>query len=195
MKFRLLSFSAVALLLTACVNSTPVRDSVRHFVPVAPEGYVPAIAGAARVGIRAVELPDYLRGPKIALRKDGAELVYSDFRLWGEPLEGAVARLLSERLSARFGVENVDRFPWAAGACPVQLTVQLDRFEGEMSGAVIASGRIIVEALGRDGYPRVLPFSHKGSWDSADWASLARALGEAVDAIAAEAAAAIPAAK
>ncbi|MBN1403234.1 MAG: membrane integrity-associated transporter subunit PqiC [Opitutales bacterium] len=193
MRKSIAAFGALAALaLSSCINSTPVADGARFFVPVAPEKSLERLANAPRTGIRAVELPDYLRGPKIALRRNGAEIVYSDFNLWGERLESAATRLITERLSARLGAENVDRYPWAGSACPVQVTVQFDRFEGDVDGSVHVSGRVVIEAQDVEGYPRTLAFKHDGTWDGTDWASLARSLGEAIDKVCEDIAKALP---
>lgn len=177
-----------ALPLAACVNTRPVKDAARFYLIAPSAGAVESIANSPSVGIRAVELPDYLSQRKIALRSKDAQIMYRTYELWGESLENSATRTLSERLAARIGRDHVDAFPWTAGVPhSVELRVQFDHFEGTEDGLVLMSGRYILSpAGGKTGDAQVVPFEYRGKWTRADYSTLAQALGDGLDRLAAE---------
>lgn len=188
MKLRHFLILLSALPLAACMNTTPVRDKVHYYVVSPSAGSVEAVVDAPSVGIRVLDLPEYLTSHKLALRKGGAEVVYLTYDLWGEPLGESATRTLSARMAARVGREKVDVFPWTAGVGhDAELRVQFDHFEGTMDGLVLVSGRyVITPASGREGKTVVSSFEYQGKWTKGDYASLARALGDQLDRLAAE---------
>ncbi|MFA5256783.1 MAG: PqiC family protein [Opitutales bacterium] len=173
------------LLLASCASPVPMRDGARHFLPYAdaPKTEV-ALDNSPSLGIREVRLPAYLDGTKIALRKNGAELIYNDFELWAEPLDDSVRRILEQGLSARAGTDKVFLYPFKPNeARDVDLQVIFDRFEGDVDGGVHAQGRVMFSGAAA---PAVMPFDYEASWDGKDCATLAKALGETVDRLAAD---------
>ena len=186
-RITLLTLCAV-LPLSACVNTRPVRDPARFYVIAPSVGAVESIAGTPSIGLRGMDLPDYLSQRKIALRRRDAEIVYRTYDLWGESLRDSATRTLAGRIGARIGRDHVDIFPWTQGVShEVELRVQFDHFEGTESGHVHVSGRYILTPVGatQDG-SRVVPFDYQGKWDKSDYATLARALGDGLDRLAAE---------
>jgi uncharacterized lipoprotein YmbA len=174
--------------LTACFSTKPVRDKVRFYLIAPSAGSVEMVQNAPSIGVREVEMPGYLSSSKIVVRKTDAELVYSTFELWSEPLRDSATHTLATRLAARIGREHVDVFPWTNGvARDTELRVQFDRFEGTADGRVLASGRYILSpAGGKPGTVIVVAFDYQGKWDRKDYTSLARVLGDELDRLAAE---------
>jgi uncharacterized lipoprotein YmbA len=170
------------------MNTTPVRDNVQFYVVSPTTGSVAAVTDAPSIGIRALEMPDYLSSHKIALRNGGAEIIYLTNDLWGESLAESATRTLSSRLAARVGREKVDVFPWTAGvAHAVELRVQLEHFEGTTDGLVLVSGRYILTPAGEGKSGQlVASFDYQGKWTKDDYASLARSMGDQLDRLAAE---------
>jgi len=183
---KALSIAAVlcALAFTSCIGTAPVRDNVRRYLPSPPPAQVEVVAGAPALGLREVRLPGYLDTSRMVLRTGPSRLSYNDFNLWAEPLDKAVEGTLSRQLRARIGADRVDTYPWTDGVPhDVELRIQFDSFEGDVSGAVRASGRYVVKGASRT---LVVPFEYAGSWDKSDFATLAEALGGILDKIAAD---------
>ena len=181
MKIRHIVTILPILVLASCVNTTPVRDSVRRFIPCPDSSRVSlAIADAPSVKLRIVELPSYLDSSKIAVRKNGVEIAYDARNLWSEPLATSVTRVLAERLRMRVGSGNVDVYPFGPGGeLGAEIRVEFDSFEGDSDGSVHAVGRFTI--VRKDGKPQVYPFDGGGKWTLGDYSSLARALGNATD--------------
>ena len=172
------------LVLSSCIGNGPVRDAVRRYLPAPPSAPVEVIAGAPSVGLREVTLPGYLDSSRIALRLSPGEIAYSDFNLWAQPLGKAVAGTVGRQMRARIGADRVDVYPWTAGVPhEVEVRLQFDSFEGDSSGAVKASGRCVLSGAART---IVIPFEYAEKWDGKNYASLASALGEILDRIAAD---------
>jgi uncharacterized protein len=183
MKFRNVTIAACSLIFAACFNTAPIHDSVRRFIP-SPDAsrVIVPVADVPAAGLRDVVLPEYLASSKIAVRTGGAELVYSDANLWGEPLSTSVTRVLAQRMRLRAGAEKIDVFPWKPGvARAAEIRVEFDAFEGDADGSIHVSGRFVVKDSAKDGAATVYPFACKGSWTAGDYTSLAKALGNAVD--------------
>ena len=173
-----------AVLLSSCIGTGPVRDSVRRYLPAPPSAPVDVIAGAPSLGLREVTLPGYLDSSRIALRLSPGEVAYSDFNLWAQPLDKAVAGTVGRQLRARIGADRVDVYPWTAGVPHiVEVRLQFDSFEGDASGAVRASGRLVLSGAART---VIVPFEYTEKWDGKDYSTLAAALGEILDRIAAD---------
>jgi len=183
MKWYRVTMPVCALLLSACFNTTPVRDPARRFIPCPDSSRnILPVAGVGAAGIRSVVLPAYLDSSKIAIRSGGTELVFSDINLWSEPLQTSVTRILAEGMRLRIGSAKVDVFPYKPGVMrEVEIRVEFDRFEGDADGSIHVSGRYIVTKLLKDSATEVIPFDYKGTWTSGDYASLAKALGNAAD--------------
>ncbi|GEM_PF-3804557 len=173
-----------AILFSSCIGTAPVRDSVRRYLPAPPSAPVEVIAGAPSVGLREVTLPGYLDSSRIALRLSPGEVAYSDFNLWAQPLDKAVIGTVGRQLRARIGADRVDVYPWTPGVPHVvEVRLQFDCFEGDSSGAVRASGRCVISGSART---VIAPFDYSEKWDGKNYASLAAALGEILDRLAAD---------
>lgn len=187
MKLQSIALLCAVLPLSACLNTRPVHDYVHYYLLAPSAGAVEVLHGAPSMGVREVELPGYLLTGKIAIRRHDAEIVYKSFDLWGEALGPSATRTFAGRLAARAGREKVDVFPWTSGVKrDYEVRVQFDHFEGVSDGGVLFSGRYVITPSGRTGEPVVVSFEYPDKWTPGDYASLARALGNDLDRLAAE---------
>lgn len=138
--------------------------------------------GAYTVGIRRADVAAYLNTPAIVVRRDGNEVISSDFHRWSEPLSEAINRVVATRLATTAPVRAVQVAPWSPRTqLDVLLQLHVRRFEGETADG--GAGRIQLDAawdliLPRDG--RVLVRGHTqvrdGAWSAGNYPALVNAL-------------------
>ncbi len=188
----------------ACNVVQPAQeDPTRYFVlsdPAAPVAQAPAPSAGVRIGLKAVRLEGYLRRKQIVVRTGGNELQFRDYRLWAEPLDGAIARVLRTRLLASPEVAQVYTEPFPADLeRDFDVSIEVRRFEGSESaqGRHTASLSAAVEIWTTGASPRVV--AHKvfdapdAAWDGRDFDRLARLLTADVSALGQEVVADLPA--
>jgi uncharacterized lipoprotein YmbA len=192
--------AALVLLLAAaagCSLPQAQPDLTRYYVltaaaPATAANAAPAEPVGPRVYLRAVTVPEYLRGKIMVVRLGQNEVRYVDDARWAEPLEPGLARVLREDLTARRTVQVVlratDEHDFDAvinvrhceGVLPAR-TGQLEaRIELSTTGVEpkhVAQEDFAVEVAG---------------WDGRDYAQLAGKLSEAVGALAERFAAVVP---
>lgn len=83
------------------------------------------IAPDTIIGIGPVRTPEYLNRPQMVTRDKNKMLTFAQFDRWGEPLDSALARLISEDLTVMLSGANVKIFPWNLDI-PVKYQVILD---------------------------------------------------------------------
>lgn len=126
-------------LLTGCFSLKPVEDPARYYV-LAPLANPPAPADGQvdgtelGVGIGPVTLASYLEDNRLAVRRDGHEIIYADHLLWAERLEKAVPRILAINLARLLGSSRIQTGSWGREDVGFELHVTLHRFEWEESG-------------------------------------------------------------
>jgi uncharacterized lipoprotein YmbA len=164
--------SAAALLAAAALagcslTPKPQADPTEFFVLTAR----PVEARAGRrpvVELAEVEVPDYLRNPRMAARSGGNEIDYAEFKRWAEPLDKGAARALREGLAPA-----ADLRPAPAPGAALKLKVRLLAFEGRRG-----DGAAVVEAAwelrGGQAPRRGRLKSTREGWDGKDYAQLAR---------------------
>jgi uncharacterized lipoprotein YmbA len=106
---------AAAFLLAGCnLLPPPTSDPTRYFVltgPALAAGSSDAGIGSLRLGLKAVQVPEYLRGRAMVLRDGANELVLQDYARWAEPLQQGLTRVLKAELLADHSVGRVDTAP------------------------------------------------------------------------------------
>lgn len=144
--YRLLPFVALALLITLPGCFSLERDSPveKHFVlggadipddapDSAPPGDmlpVDSLAGL-RIGLRRVQLAEYLDSPLIVVRQGAHRIHYSEFNRWGGSLGNNVDRAIATYLTALSPLDNVDVAPWSVQAThDVLIQIHLQHLEG-----------------------------------------------------------------
>lgn len=196
---QLLGFIAagIGLLATAGCQILPEAqsDPTRFYVlATAAAGAAPA-AGTPVVQMRPIEVADYLRARTMVVRRGGNEIEFREFARWGEPLEAGVARVLREELLSRGAagavlLSGARREPTKAN---FDLSVRVLAAEGGASGTVEFRAGWELRASGEGTVAARGDFRAAGvRWDGKNEAALAAGLSQAVGALAAEIAAALP---
>ncbi len=119
--------------LSGCFSLGRDEPPMEHYVLNAGESEVrpQAPEGAPSIGLRQVQLAEYLDMPFIAVRRGANRITYSDFHRWGEGLSGGINRVVARHLEAQGTFTDVDVAPWSAGAThDLLLQIHVTRFEG-----------------------------------------------------------------
>ena len=182
----------VAMALSGCIDLEPRADSTRFFVLSSAVGPSPVLqaeaASALSLGLLQIDLPPYLKSPKIANRSGSNEIVYSDANRWGEKLEIALGRALADNIATQIPVRGVSVFPWAE---PVphdyNISLRIIRFEGDDAGRVTLEAKWMVlnptdDAPLKRGETDV----NLSGWDGADYVILVSSLSSALSTLAQE---------
>ena len=195
----LLGFFAagIGLLATAGCQILPEAqsDPTRFYVLSSAAAGAASTAGAPVVQLRPVEVADYLRARTIVVRRGGNEIEFREFARWGEPLEAGIARVLREELLSR-GAAGAVLLPGARRETTqsnFNLSVRVLAAEGGANGAVDFRAGWELRATEAGTIAARGDFRAAGvRWDGKNEAALAAGLSEAVGALAAEIAAALP---
>lgn len=196
----LMTALCVSGLLPGCSIPLPQAeaDPTRYYVLSAST--VPAAGAVATPGptihLRQVELANYVRVRPLIVRRGDNEIQFREFARWGEPLELGIGRVLREELLAR-GAAGAVLSPGLRAAnvnYDFELIVRVLACEGEAGGAV--KFRAVWELAGAVAPNTIVArgdfHGPAANWDGKSEASLAARLSEAVVALAAEIAGALP---
>jgi uncharacterized lipoprotein YmbA len=130
---RVLAFTAL-LTLSGCFSLSRDEPPIEHYVLSTAdiaEDRVYAERTGPTIGLRQVQLAEYLDIPFIVVRQGPNRITYSDFHRWGEGLAGGINRAVARRLESRGVFGGVDVAPWSAGATHDYLIqIHVTRFEG-----------------------------------------------------------------
>ena len=195
---------ALAALLAGCnVVPPPRADAVRYYLLGGPApsgaGAAQAPAGGLRVGLKSVELAEYLKTRAIAVRHGSNELALDDYVRWAEPLDAAIGRMLLGSLETAPAVARVypQPFPFDADR-DCDLAVRILRCEGlaEPNGRASARFAAEIEVTSTGPNPRLIArkefVAPESPWDGRDYSRLAALLGDDAAALGQEAAAMLP---
>ena len=193
--------AVAATMLGGCQLLPPASaDATRFFVLTAPvatsEAQTASTEGRLQIGLKAVEMPAYLRATKSMVVRDGAnEIRFQDYARWAEPLEAGVLRLLKERLLASPGVLGVDAHPMRGDvARDYDVSVRIIRCEG--SADEVARFSAAYEIVAADGSGKVVAnktfTAPEAAWNGKDFGALAAALSDGVNALGAKIAGELP---
>lgn len=167
-----------------CAWPRPKEDPTEFFVlEGAP---VPKTVNERRplVELAEVELPEYLKNPRMAARSRDTEIEYAEFRRWGEPLAQGIARVIKEDLAPAADVQQP-----AAGRAPgYRLSVRLSAFEGLRVSTGAGSTRVEaaweLRPAGKGASPAQGRFTAApAAWDGKDYGRLARLESDALAAL------------
>lgn len=131
----MVGIGVVALIVTGCGTSTPVR----HYglVPVESEVQFTVAEGFA-LSVGPVRVAEYLSRAQIVTRGAGVDVKLAEYDRWSEPLDKAFARTLTDNLAALLGSDRVLDFP--AQSEPgrgYQLPAQITRFDTDSAGLAV----------------------------------------------------------
>lgn len=196
---RIAALVLVALVLGGCLGRTP-PPNVYLLTALRPDSNGPASGIDVAVGVGPVTVPEYLKRSEIVSRAgcgSDSEVTCGELRLaeldrWAEPVDEAVARVLSEDLSLLLATERVVRYPWRPST-PVdyQVTVDLIRFDADAAGKTVLTARWAVVGpeehevlhLARSSFEETVPAAGYGARVAALSRALAQLAREIADAI------------
>lgn len=189
----LVAFVVIASLAAGCLGPGTTQ-SPRLFVLTATA--VPSSDEAStsghRLGVGPVQIPERLQRPQILTRLTAPnEIALSDFSRWAEPLEGSVARVLTENLSKLTATHQVFLYPWSKRAnVNLQIEVDVLHFEGQVGEPVklIARWRLLDSSGQELSTPRLSQYTEptRANTIEAMVAAMSRTLGALSAEIAAE---------
>lgn len=112
----LLLFAPAAL--TGCFSLGREAPTEKHFVLGAsemPDAIMPSdrLSGL-RIGLRQLQLAEYLESPLLVVRHGLHRVHYSEFNRWGGTLSSGVNRAVADYLTALARLDAVDVAPWAS---------------------------------------------------------------------------------
>ena len=191
------------LLLAACnVVPSAQSDSTRFYVLSSPPLPVTAPASSGlRLGLRSVDVAEYLRNRSIIVRQGPNELVPDDYNRWAESLDSGIMRILRTSLVAAPNVGRVFSQPFPLDSDrDYDIAVTVLHCEGVRSGLSRAASHFsaLVEITSGGPDPKVVARLNFTAPDSAlngrDYDELAARLSDAVSGLARGIVAALPAA-
>lgn len=198
-----LALGCVFVLTSCSIIPEPSVDPTRYYVlgmvngadasSVAPKGTL-------HIGIRAIELPLYLRNNRTIVVRSGAnEIRYQDFARWAEPLDLAIQRILRDRLTANDAVRGAEIAPFSTDVQrDFDIVVRVLQCEGgiDAQGRKTAQFSAMYEILDQRNGGKVLArktFSAPAkTWDGTNYAVLASDISEAAGALGNDIAANLP---
>lgn len=199
-----LSGVLLALFFSGCsILPKAVEDPTRYYLlgkaPSVDHAMV-APKGNLHLGIRAVELPIYLRNTRALVVRSGAnEIRYEDFARWAEPLDLAVQHTVRDRLQANDAVASAEIAPFSA---EVQRDFDVIVRVLQCEGAADSQGRKtaqfsatyeILDARNSGRLPIRKAFSGPAvEWDGKDFGTLAARLSDGATALGDDIAANLP---
>lgn len=201
-RFTRLSASAGLLLLTGCFKLSRESPPLQVFVlsGTSPTNAV-TVAGSdaaggtatsrartsVTVGLRRLDLAEYLATPAIVVRRGDHRIATSEFHRWGEDLDAGINRAVALHMAGLQPVRAVEVAPWPVRARHdflVQLHV--DRFEGVTDSAAteghihLRAGWDIIRPVTGAVLLRGTTDERTGSWRAGDYAGLVRGLDTAL---------------
>ena len=196
---------AASLVVAGCnLIPPPTPDATRYYLLTGPAtgaaGAQP-VTGALRLGLRNVELAPYLKKGSLVVRTGENEVRFPTEARWGEPLELEILNQLRGQLLAvpTVGRVFVQPFPFDEPR-DYDVSVRVIRCEGvEAAGggkaAVRFEAMLEITTSGAVGEVVVRKrfVAPESAWDGKDYGRLAAELSNAVAALGAEVAAALPA--
>lgn len=180
---------AALLAITGCFSLSREEPPMQHYVlggaSQMEEQSSQGEATGITVGLRQIQLADYLDTPFVVIRRGSHRVTYSDFHRWGEPLAGGISRSIARYLLVHQEVRAVDVAPWTAGTQHDYLVeVHVTRFEGRApDDPPAATGEVHMAATWQIRQPLTAEVLARGStssrhpnWDVGDYDGLVEAL-------------------
>ena len=183
-----LGCAVLGLLAGGCSLPQVQPDLARYFVltgqPLRLADSAPAGSATSRIGLRAVEVPAFLRTKSMVVRVNRNEVRLVEDARWAEPLEAGIARALRENLDAHPGVSRVVLVT-ATSDQPrdFDVVIRVLRCEGGRDGDVARfAARIEILAPNTTNERRASDvFSTEvAGWNGNDYGQLAQKLSEAI---------------
>jgi uncharacterized lipoprotein YmbA len=146
----ILPFAALALIVSSGCSLTRPREDPTHFYVLrsaenAPSGTEAPVGGKRwKIGLRPVEIPNFLKASTMAVRLGPNEIIYADFNRWAEPLDQGIARGCKVMLAQAPNVESVNLNSRGGSGIDCEITLRVLECEGlrETGGAASISFKV-----------------------------------------------------
>jgi len=129
----LLALGSLTGLTTGCLDLKPKPDPTRYFVLSSIEGITNQANLELSLGIRRIDLPEYLKKRWLATRQ-GNEIRYSQMDEWAEELGQGMQRVLTENLARLVGSDQISVNRWNIGEVQYELSLTVEKFEMNTQG-------------------------------------------------------------
>ncbi|MGD2031141.1 MAG: PqiC family protein [Gammaproteobacteria bacterium] len=172
---------AAAVLLTACISSSPQSRFYTLFAKEPGAGTVRAAIGDEWVGIGPIDIPSYLDRPQVVTRGEGHRLVVHEFDRWADPLKDRVLDVLMENVVSLSDSKRVAPYPWPSAFRPDhRVTGEINAFEAGPTGEVVLKTRWTVQLVAAPESIKVRMSEYREPADPDDFNSVAAAMSRAL---------------
>ena len=130
---------SLCLSLSGCLNLEPQADPSRFYrLSASYAAKVSQDEDGLSIGLKRVDVPNYLKNRKIAVHLNSEEIRYSEIHRWAEDIEKAISQTLATNLTAKDSIQQVAIVPWQdTSAHDIEIKVKILRFDGTDNGNVI----------------------------------------------------------
>jgi uncharacterized lipoprotein YmbA len=124
------------VLVAGCLG--PQQDPSAFFLLSPAPGPTVGTPVPAALGLGPVTIPGYLDRPQVVTRVSENEIALAEADRWAEPLARHMTLTLQESLSRQLAGSSFVDYPWYASDAPdYAITLDVRRFEADMSGRVV----------------------------------------------------------
>ena len=125
--YRMVLLSVIfSLLLSGCASMIKSSPDPRFYALEAGGKKEPVekidIPADTIIGVGPINIPEYQNRPQIVTQNADNIITFAEFDRWGEPLDLAILRLISENLRVIMPNAVIETYPWE-GAIPVKYKV------------------------------------------------------------------------
>jgi uncharacterized lipoprotein YmbA len=163
-------------------------DAVRYFVLDTGRDQPSEARWPHHLELVRLNFPRYLEGDRLIMRQGDHEILITPFQRWAENLQPNATRALGASLHYHLAPERFSFSGEASGGrADFYLSVRFEHFEGHQNGNVLVSG--VWSLSGGEDRNLILkkPFAMNGlNYQSENPATLAKALSQALDRLAAQ---------
>ncbi|GAB6058492.1 PqiC family protein [Desulfonatronum parangueonense] len=145
MKYKASTLFTFLLLAVVCFSGCSTRSHPADFYLLSPQPLPQLAAQDGLIGVFPVRIPDYLDRPQIVTRIGENSIYLNDFQRWAEPLRVNITSTLVQNLSHLLQTNGIINSNQNFGL-PLRFLVGVEvlRFDGELGGMVILSGRLSI---------------------------------------------------
>lgn len=187
----LLAVVITMIVASGCSLTKPAEDPTRFYLLKSREGAgsvttSPASTNRWKIGLRPIEIPNYLKATTMAVRRGPNEINYADYSRWAEPLDQGIARLCREALTRLANVESVAVNSRGGNGIDCEITLRVLECEGvrEGSGTATISFKVAWEIRIQGDQPSNAHGTFEAkrpAWNATDYGQLAEHLSGAVE--------------
>jgi uncharacterized protein len=141
-KYKISALFTFLLMTVVCFSGCSTRSHPADFYLLSSQPLPQLAAQDGLIGVLPVRVPDYLDRPQIVTRIGEHTIDLNEFHRWAEPLRVNITSILVQNLSHLLQTDGIINTSQNFGL-PLRFQVGVDvlRFDGELGGLVILSGR------------------------------------------------------